>query len=184
MDGHPEIMMLEYSSLNSNLFSICEKLSMAQGADILKLFWELFEREVQSESQNDWGEDKRKKFSRSMGEMLSEKDIFTSQEIFVMIHIAYARMWGQEIKNISDMTIYWEPHCVPTKKCEDYAVWLDKAAMSGCILNVVRNAWIRSGSILRTLEKEKNLLEHGYLQQCSVIRMVRRDNMELGKEQL
>lgn len=155
LDGHPEIMMLEYSSLNSNLFSICEKLSMAEGADILKWFWELFEREVQSESQNDWGEDKRKKFSRSMGEMLSEKEIFTSQEIFVMIHIAYARMWGQEIKNISDMTIYWEPHCVPANKCEDYAVWLDKAAMSGCILNVVRNAWIRSGSILRTLEKEK-----------------------------
>lgn len=154
LDGHPEIMILEYGSLNSNLFSICEKLSMEKGADILRLFWELLEKEFQPEVQNDWGEDKRKKFSQSMEEILSEKDTFTSQEIFVMIHVAYARMWGQEIKNISDMTIYWEPHCVPTNKCEDYTVWLDKAAMSGCILNVVRNAWIRSGSVLRALEKE------------------------------
>ncbi|MCI8634306.1 MAG: hypothetical protein HFJ05_01720 [Eubacterium sp.] len=155
LDNHPDVLILDYSSLNSNLYTVCTRLSEEKAADILALFWQLFEVDYIQDPENIWNSEKRRIFHEKMQEMLSVKEKFTSQELFVMIHIAHAKMWGKDVNDISEMTIYWEPHCVPINQCEEYSIWLDKAAASGCILNLVRDSRIRSGSVLGTAKKEK-----------------------------
>ncbi len=161
LDNHPGIMMLEYSPLNNNLYSICTRLSCEKGTDILPLFWGLFEDGYIQDLKHDWEGERRNAFDEAMKKMLAVKSTFTSQELFVMIHIAHAKMWGRDITNISEMMIYWEPHCVPINECEDYTIWLKEAADSRYILNFVRNSCIRSGALLKTMEKENKMFSVG-----------------------
>lgn len=154
LDNHPDIVMLDWSSLNNNLFLLCMRLSMAKGQNILDLFWELCEEQKGCPDEN-FAEDFSEKeiFNQNMREMLVVKETFTSQELFIMIHVAYAKMWGKEIKDIQNMCIYWEPHFVPRNKCEDYAVWLEEACDYKYIVNIVRNACMSAGSYLKLLNR-------------------------------
>lgn len=158
--GHPDTISLPYAYLRDNLYSICVRLSMEKREDILPLFWEMYDEP---------GEQKRKirdrdAFSRIMGEMLSGKEYFTSQELFVMIHVSFAGMRGEVIKDISKITIFWEPHEVSRDVIEEYAYWLKTASSSGYIIKVVRNAYMRAGSCLRfrdSSERRHKMIEKG-----------------------
>ncbi len=153
LDNHPNIIMLQNheSFLYTNLYALCIRLATVKSQMVLPLFWKLYDEGsrncvVQCEFPS------KDIFNYSMSEFLVKKETFTSQELFVMIHISYAKAMGKKVRNIADMTIYWEPHNVPRDKCEEYAKWLDGVGHSGYIVNVVRNAYIRAGSNLKFLE--------------------------------
>lgn len=160
LDNHPDILMFyRYTYLNENLFSICVRLSVEKSADILTLFWKLCSEGNENGFDKECTDQQKLMFDQSMKKMLDLKETYTSQELFVMIHVAYAKMWDKDVKDISHMVIYWEPHNVPRSICEEYAIWLNKAAASGYIVNMVRNAYIRSGSGLNRLKNKGILFE-------------------------
>ena len=153
LDNHPQILMIEYGYLNHNLFSICLRLAVEEKDAILPLFWKFFEDEEGRRNEN-WQEDfpDKEKFNKCMRKMLAETNIVTSQKLFIMFHVAYAKMWGREIRDIASMVIYWEPHFVPRDVCESYAQWLDGVCSEQCIINIVRNICAQTGSCLKNLE--------------------------------
>lgn len=163
LDNHPDILVMPgYSYLNNNLITICERLAMKKGQEILELFWELLDEKALHtfQQQARWG-DSKPRFNQSMARMMTNKEKFTPQELFIMIHIAQAEAFGREVKDISKIVIYWEPHFVPRDKCEDYVLWFGKEGITGCIINVVRNAYIRAGSILRNYEGRNRISYFG-----------------------
>lgn len=158
LDNHPQVIVMEYSYLNNNLYNICIRLAMVKSKYILSLLWKLMnECGEYCEYKMLWDTEQKIKFNYSMKKMLEEKDVFTSQELFVMIHLAYAEIWGMKIHKLSSTIIYWEPHGVPRNRLEHYAVWLGSVCDTGYIVNLVRNAYIRSGAMLKSLERDKIL---------------------------
>lgn len=154
LDNHPDIMMLDWSSFNNNLFWFCIRLSMMKGTDLLDSFWRLCEEQRGYPDENFENDFPQKEiFNSNMKELLTVKEAYTSQELFVMFHIAYAKMWGREISNTRSMCIYWEPHHVPRDKCKDYALWLHTVGDGRYIVNLVRNSCVRAGSVLHFLDR-------------------------------
>ncbi len=151
LDSHPEILMMGYNYLNENLYFICIRLAMERKENILPLLWSLYNNESHYHGEDGWKEPRIKKFNQSMEELMTDREIFTSQELFNMIHIAYAKAWGKDIKNISDMIIYWEPHDMPREELEEYAVWLGRTEIPGNIIQVVRDICKQRGSELRDI---------------------------------
>lgn len=150
LDDHPDILTMHGNYIGCNLFSICIRLAMEKSSNILSLFWKIYDEESDGYFNTGiTGFPDKDKFNQSMDLMLGDKDEFTSYELFVMLHISYARMWGKKIKDLSKMVIYWEPHDAPKNIIENYATWLQYACDSGYIINIVRNAYIRAGSYLR-----------------------------------
>lgn len=153
LDNHPNIIVMDYGDnkyLNNNLHSICIRLALEEKSDIISSFWKLCSEDmdrcnVKMKFPN------KELFEKSMARMIEETEVCTSQDLFVMIHIAYAQMWGKKIGTLSDMVIYWEPHTVDKQKVEEYADWLGGVAPKNYIVNVTRNAYIRSGSSLGSL---------------------------------
>lgn len=157
LDNHPGILMMNYSYLSDNLFSICIRLSMEKKENILKQFWKFYDSEIEHynfSNQDNWGKSERNKFNQNMEKMLVMQERFSSQDLFVMIHIAYAGVTRKIEKNSLDLIIYWGPHLISRKKFEEYAVWLGDREKRGCIVNVVRNAYARCGSRIRGWGKE------------------------------
>lgn len=153
LDNHPQILMMEYSYISENLFSLCIRLAMEKAEDILPLLWKLNDEESKYgqhyEWLAEWEEDKRYNFNQYMSELLKQREFFSSQELFVIIHIAYAKAWGRKVENISDMVIYWEPHSIARPQMEKYAAWLGKlCTLTGYIVNMVRDDFRRKGSSL------------------------------------
>lgn len=124
---------------------------MERKENILPLLWSLYNNESHYHGEDGWKEPRIKKFNQSMEELMTDREIFTSQELFNMIHIAYAKAWGKDIKNISDMIIYWEPHDMPREELEEYAVWLGRTEIPGNIIQVVRDICKQRGSELRDI---------------------------------
>lgn len=152
LEDHPNIIMLPNGSyLRSNLYSLCIRLEMEPGDKILETFWKLYKEE--SQYYNDEDEEgiftEIDLFNKSMAELLEKRDRFTSWELFVIIHIAFAEMQGRMINDVSKMILYWEPHYADPR--ERYAEWLDKIGSQGFIINMVRNAYLRAGSALDKL---------------------------------
>lgn len=143
MDGHPEILNISYSDLNENLFYYCMRLSEYDSDEILSAFWEMYNEEAQSK---EWYFPNPKKFDRKAKQLLSLKEKFTSQELFVLFHIAYAEMLGREISDISKMVIYWEPHHVPRNDFPFFALWLEDEKIDGQTIVLRRNHIVRTGS--------------------------------------
>lgn len=170
LDAHPEILMMSYNYLNENLFSICIRLSVEKKENILSLLWRFYGEESQYHGEDGWGKAEIKKFNDIMEELMSVKDRFTSQELFIMVHIAYARVWMKNIVDISDMIIYWEPHNMSRENLENYAVWLSGMDIMGNIINVVRNSYVRRGSNFKDLEKKG--WSHGFNQSAFVRSLV------------
>lgn len=154
LDNHPEILQIQYSYLNENLFFICIRLAMEKKENILPLFWEIYEKEsckYYSDGEV-WSDKQISRFNQSLKKLISVKETYTSQELFVILHIAYAEMWEEDVGQVSDKVIYWEPHFVNREKLEEYAIWLGERGMTGYIIEVVRKPCIRRGSMLRGLE--------------------------------
>lgn len=148
MDSHPFILCIDYGDLNTCLFWICVRLSTERAENILPLFWESIGGEL-------IGWDGRitdqSAFNAKMEQLLARSSMFTSQELFIMFHIAYMYTLGMDVaeENIRDMIIYWEPHYVERDKLEQCVEWLGAEEMPCDILNLVRNSVARRGSTLK-----------------------------------
>lgn len=146
LDGHPAIVMMDWGSLNNNLLWFCMQLSAKASADIPALFLQLYNMQ-----------DDRFKihnidlFMNKLYQLLEMRDRFTSQELFVIFHIAFVYSYGREIADINQMVIYWEPHHISREQMEDCAQWLGTKMAPCDVLNVVRNSYIRNGSYVKGL---------------------------------
>ncbi len=157
VDNHPQILMMEYCYISENFYSLCIRLAMEKAENILSLLWKLNDMECRYgyhyEWLAEWEDDKKRQFNESMKKYLGKKEVFTSQELFVMIHIAYAEAWGKNMDNISNMVIYWEPHSVGRPQLEKYAEWLcGESILEGCVVNMTRDDFKRRGSGLSSYE--------------------------------
>lgn len=150
VQNHSDIYMIEDSYIRDNLFFLCMRLAEEMNCDILSVFWKLYDEMSLGNRERFPSEEK---FNEQMDKMLSLKKKFTSQELFVMLHIAFAEMQGRSVQDISRMIIYWEPHIGSADAKECFAVWLKGASEQRYIVNVVRNAWIRAGSNFNITEK-------------------------------
>lgn len=148
--GHPELCIIQDGFLSYNLYSVCIRLAAVSSDRILSLFWELYD-EMTSGNRSRFSDEQ--KFNQSMEEMLAAKRYFTSQEIFVMLHAACQIMQDGKKKAICEMILYWEPHINSAYEKENFAVWLKGVAAENYIVNVVRNAYIRAGSMIRLAEE-------------------------------
>lgn len=148
LDGHPSISMIcEYDFWNNNLFWICLRLSIEKSCDILNLFWRIYEDECDECMYNP------RAFNQKMSFLLEQDDKFTSQELFVMFHIAYEYMYGRDIHNMNQMVIYWEPHIFPRIYLEECVKWLGSDDVPCDIINLVRNTCAWFGSFLKGKDK-------------------------------
>lgn len=153
LEGHPQIIMIdEYCFLNNDLYTICIRLAEEKSENILASFWKLYQEEAADQSIS-WMFVDKDKFCRKMRELLNLQNYFTSQELFVIFHLAYAAMHGKESDNLSNTIIYWEPHMWSRELVRDFAYWLDSEEIHGFTLSLVRNRYIRAGSGIRTLAK-------------------------------
>lgn len=147
--GHPQIMMIEdYNYLSDNLYFTCIRLAGKESAEILPCFWRLYQREAKEGA---WEKDfpDKEKFTRKMEELLKHGNCFTSQELFVMFHIAYEAMYGREITNLGNTVIYWEPHAWKRGILKKWSCWLGSSGLRGFVLSTVRNSYVRAGSSIR-----------------------------------
>lgn len=152
LDVHPDIVMLpEKHFVTDHLFLISTCLAEEQAEHIPERFWRLYRSEGRENgAQEEFPE--REAFDRKLLELTSLGGRFTSQEIFVMLHIAFAAMRGREITDIQDKYIYWEPRFCLNVRYSVYAKWLRHETVRGFTLSFVRNAYIRAGSFLEELE--------------------------------
>lgn len=147
LDSHPSMInMKDCHDLHSHLFWISVRLSTVCADNILSLFWKLMK-----------GQEKiifnQSAFVEKMEQLLEFDDSFTSQELFVMIHIAYMNMFGKDISldDIASMIIYWEPHYLVRDKLEECAKWLGAEEVHCDIINIVRNPIPSKASTLKNI---------------------------------
>lgn len=144
LDNHPSIMLTDYNAFSKNIFWVSVCLANREPRDILPLLYRVFSAE--------WREkvlENPEAFHKKATQLLKGGEKYTSQELFVIFHIAYMYMYGRDIADVSDKMIYWEPHCVDTVVVEEFSQWLGAAGLCCNIVNVVRNICVRNGSIMR-----------------------------------
>lgn len=152
MDGHPEVLIIPYSDLNENMFYYCVRLANMNADEVLSEFWKMYDKEAGSKEQffkNPEG------FETSAKRLLRLKKKFTSQELFVLFHVAYAEMLsGKRIENLSELVIYWEPHFLSRREFPFLALWLEDGKVDGHTIILRRNNIVRTGSACaRRLDK-------------------------------
>lgn len=158
MSGHPQIIIIEGGNkgayLDIGLYCLCIRLAEIKSGDILAAFWELYRNEAVKEA---LGRDftDLERFNNKMEELLRLSNRFTSQELFVMFHLAFVAMHGREVSDIGNSIIYWEPHCWDRNVVREWARWLGSEDVRGYTLSVARNKYICSGSAIRTLSELK-----------------------------
>lgn len=158
LDEHQDILKLGYTDFNDNFFIYCICLAGIKSGDILKILKQMcmegwpddyFDLEFA-----DWDF-----FERCAEELLSLKECFTSQELFVLFHIAYSEMTRYEkIDDIKQKIIYWEPHAFVREDFPFLAQWLDSDSVRGRTIYMHRNQMTRAGSVLRDWNAESGVL--------------------------
>ncbi|MDE7204281.1 MAG: hypothetical protein K2O91_20845 [Lachnospiraceae bacterium] len=142
LDGHPEVLSMDFAGLNNNLFWFCICLSMEQSRDILSLFWKMYE-EKGGQSIYDVVS-----FNEKMNQLLDLDIQFTPQELFVMIFVSFSYMYRKNVE-IAKSVIYWEPHCLNRKISDEYVRWLGMEEVPCDMICIVRNACITAGSRIK-----------------------------------
>lgn len=154
LEGHPQVLMMDSCYLSDNLFSICQRLSAEKKGSIVDSFWKIITEGlhvVSLQLENEFPDKSR--FQQTLEAELEKRDLITSQDIFVILHLAYASMWHNIPGDLSETVIYWEPHFVPFASCEQYAGWLQTGHVPGYLINIARNGSIRAGSYLKFSEQ-------------------------------
>lgn len=150
MDGHPEVLLMPYSFLNHNLFYLCVRLAGVDSNKLLQKFWEMYDEESGDRERIFPNQDK---FDARMRSLLRLKSSFTSQELFVMFHMAYAEMFTDKpIPDASELIIYWEAHNISQNYFPFFALWLEDKKVNGHTLALRRNSIVRAGSICKHRE--------------------------------
>ncbi len=148
--GHPQIVMIqEVGYFNNNLYSICIRLAEVDTENILEAFWKLYGQEAGEDTISEYFSDKRR-FDWKMENLLRFRDRVTSQELFVIFHLAYEFMHGREISDLTNIVIYWEPHQWDRELVGEWSHWLGDEKVKGFLIRTVRNAYMRTGSGIRT----------------------------------
>lgn len=147
LDGHPEILHIPYSDFNNNLFYYCVRLASIDSDKVLQTFWTMYDEEAGNRERVFPEQDK---FEVKMRSLLRLKNRFTSQELFIVFHIAYAEMFSDKaLSDLSDLIIYWEPHFVGRNEFPFLALWLEDKEINGHTLVLRRNNIVRTGSICK-----------------------------------
>lgn len=151
LDGHPNILKWGDNALNDNLFVYCIRLAGEKSEDVMPVFKKIYREEFafQSEEFICWD-----KFEENANEMLSLKDTFTSQELFVIFHISYVEMlFGYKQRDLNTKMIYWEPHMFPREDFPYLAQWLDDEQINGKTVLILRDMMVRTGSLYQHSHK-------------------------------
>lgn len=143
MDGHPEVLLLPYMDLNNNMFWFCLRLAEYSSDEIVRNFWEMYDEES-GDRERDFPD--QGKFESSLRRLLRMSKSFTSQELFVMFHIAYVEMLTGEVSDIRQLVIYWEPHFVARFDFLFLTDWLKDRKINGQTIELRRNNVVRTGS--------------------------------------
>ena len=156
LDGHPNVVQIDWGmeSVRSNLFLICIQLAEEKASEIARDFWAIYETITVYEEKVFL--ERKKKFDEKFRELLRLKDQYTSQELFVILHIAYAVAWGQKVLDMQGLLIYHEQREAPAKERPLYEEWLCDKKIKGVSINITRNAYTRIGSFFRHLERFHN----------------------------
>ncbi len=188
LNDHPSIIMMDYSWLNNNLFWICVQLAEENIDNIVARFWELYKN-----MDNEYHNVERNSiispllFSEKLDELFLKAKkagsiYFSSQELFVIFHIAYMNMYERNITNINDTVIYWEPHFVYrylVKKCEK---WLGEENCE--IIDIHRNSCARLGSNIKIIQSQTDnkygMMDGIYLLNHVFIKKVK-DEVDFGR---
>lgn len=146
LDGHPNIILMPYNFLDENLFVYCICLSIEKAEDICRVF-QLMLRQNMNEEQILSVFPLWKTFEDSMERWLSLQDKYTSQELFLIFHLAYAEMIsGKRIADLSQSIIYFDSHWTPLAERYFLAKWLESENVDTQIISVHRDnvAWFAS----------------------------------------
>lgn len=180
LDGHPQIVkmedmgLMEVPFLSLDLYNICIRLAEEESKDILTDFWALYQREARSQRiEKDFPD--IEKFNKEMERLLSLSTRFTSQELFVMFHLANNVMFGRETKDIDSMVVYWEPHMSDRKYVREWAYWLGSDDVKGFTVSTVRNRYIWAGSVMRYMRNPHYLSTFYAI--CSQLCFVKNENI-------
>jgi hypothetical protein len=150
LEGHPQILEIdEYGYFNDSLYYICIRLAEKKSSEIIKAFWKMFGREADKEHIVKTQFPNRDLFDQKMNELLNSKDSFTSQELFVIFHIAYETMHGRKLEKLENTIIYWEPHGGKRYVTRDFAKWLGDSSVNGFTIYLSRNRYANAGSQFR-----------------------------------
>lgn len=151
LNGHDKILKIEYGLLNEHLKLFCNRLAGEKSEEILAIFWELVTEAVGAECiQMEFCD--VAKFNNKMAEMLQLLERPTSQELFVIFHVAYSAMYGKEVSEVSNYIIYWEKHSVRRTIYPNDLKWLDAEGITGLVLTNCRNNLVRVGGLLKFLK--------------------------------
>lgn len=139
VDGHPNILSIQFNTFLYNMFGYCVRLSVEKAEDIPVIFQTLLKEELSEIEFKDsfpyWS-----RFCNSMKGWLALRERFTSQELFVIFHIAYVEMMGNE--KISDLTqkiIYFDPHGFLVTERAFLAKWLECDAINEQVMTIHRD---------------------------------------------
>ena len=153
LDGHPDILKWGYTYLNNNLFLYCIRLAGERSENILKIFKKLCNEEFAFCLEGEftcWDQ-----FERSAKTLLSLRETFTSQELFVIFHIAYAEMLcGYRITDLPQKIIYWEPHMFPRENFPFLERWLEDGQIHGQTVCVHRDMLVKVGSTYNQCQRQ------------------------------
>lgn len=155
LDGHPNILQIDWDmeSIRNNLFLICIQLAEERASNILNEFQILCGSIMIHEEKTFLLH--KEKFYEKFQELLGLKDSFTSQELFVIIHIAYAAAWGQKVTDLQEMLIYYEQRVASAMQRPLYEEWLCDRKVKGFSINITRNAYTRVGCLFKHFERFK-----------------------------
>ncbi len=158
LDGHPNILKWGYNDFNNNLFCYCICLANEKPQDILKAFKKMFNEEYIIQLEHNiacWDA-----FQKSAETWLSLKDHFSSQELFIIFHIAYVEMTsGKKITDLSDKVIYWEPHYFSRDEFPYLAQWLEDEKINGQTIYLHRDNVVRTGSCYKFFYENPSALD-------------------------
>lgn len=139
MDGHPDILSMQYNVFLYNLFGYCIRLSVEKAENILAVFQVLLEEELSEDEFRDsfphWS-----RFCNSLECWLAFQERFTSQELFVIFHIAYAEMMGSgKFSDLTQKVIYFDPHGLLVTERVFLAKWLESDGINMQVITIHRD---------------------------------------------
>lgn len=149
MDGHPEVLLASlYSDFHNNMFYYCIRLANIDSDKVMPLFWEIYDAESGNKDMSAFPSPTI--FEERVQRLLSLKERFTSQELFVLFFIAYDEMINnREISDISKFIIYWDPHYIDRNEIPFYASWLEDRKVNGTTITLCRDHMVRIGSVYK-----------------------------------
>ncbi|MBD5523499.1 MAG: hypothetical protein HDR04_03600 [Lachnospiraceae bacterium] len=151
---HPDMLMMNSVAVGrilGNMFLICVQLSEEKTENILREFWKIYSAITTDETTLLFSN--KGIFSQKMEELLAQKETFTSQELFVMIHMAYEKILGRDISDVQNMLLYHEQREERNPGRINYEAWLCDEKVSGYSIMLTRNAYTRVGSFFRFCTK-------------------------------